>query len=127
MKTEVKTIYTCDYCKKTYFRKHACEKHELWCNSNPKNKKACSGCVNLIKVEINVENNHPEYASTFLFFDAFKCTVFDKLLYPTIVQRKGLLDRYPETFEDQEPMPTECDKKKVAFLNYSESLNYDTL
>lgn len=35
----------------------------------------------------------------------------DKLMYPfSIERRKDMLEKYPETFEGQEPMPNVCNQ-----------------
>ena len=53
MKTEIKEVYKCDYCRKLYQRKHACIEHEPNCRKNPDNFQKCfDGCVNLIKKEV---------------------------------------------------------------------------
>ena len=44
MKTSTRTTYQCDYCKKIYFVKKACEIHELMCWSKPENYPACFHC-----------------------------------------------------------------------------------
>lgn len=103
------SIYICEHCKKRYFKKHACEKHEVICYSNPVNFRACSGCDYLHQIENTV------YFDTFngegsRKFKSFECTKLKKILYPFKVEAKGLLNKYPESFEDQEPMPKHCDK-----------------
>lgn len=44
MKERQLTIYFCDHCNKLYQRKHACEKHERRCMSNPENERKCWSC-----------------------------------------------------------------------------------
>lgn len=105
MKVIETEVYKCDYCGKNLIRKHAMIKHEKFCDRNPLNIKACFGCVFLTKEEVLIEeHDHYDRKS-----NGFRCTKKDVLLYPTKVERKGLLDKYPETFEDQEPMPSQCD------------------
>lgn len=109
------TVYSCEFCKKKLFKKQAMELHEKWCDSNPENKKACAGCINLEDIKIpytvfgfngysEVEENREA--------KGFRCKHFDKILYPLKVEKKGLALKYPETFENQEPMPKECDQWK---------------
>lgn len=101
------TVYYCDHCKKKMFRKHAMEHHEKWCPKNPDNAKACSLCKHLEETKIEI------YYDTFngegsMIRKAFRCTKLDKLLYPLAVERRGLNLRFG-TFDDQEPMPKECE------------------
>lgn len=109
MKTkESVTVYQCDYCSKKLFRKNAMIHHEQWCNSNPKNMAKCMGCDHL-KETVNVVYGDyfgQEYEKS---CKSFKCEKLNKILYPAKVIRKGLLDKYPESFEDQELMPTDCE------------------
>lgn len=107
MKTSIVTLYTCDHCKKKLFRKHSMEKHEENCDENPKNKKACYGCIHF--QDHNVEyytwgyEEDQEHQS-----HCHRCAKFDKLMYSWKAEKRGLPEKYPETFEDQEPMPKDC-------------------
>lgn len=110
------TLYECEHCKKRLIKKSAMEFHELWCYSNPENKKACSGCVFAINETVNYyvdsfDGEH-EMKST-----AIRCVKFDKLMYPFKAEKMGLPDKYPESFEKQEAMPTECEFSKVYFAD----------
>ena len=106
------TVYVCDFCKKKSFRKHSMVKHEEFCSSNPKNFKACSGCTYLKEIEILYYV--PRYDNDGDIYDeerktkGFECTKLDKTLYPLKVEKLKLNEKYPETFEEQEPMPKEC-------------------
>lgn len=118
MKTiENVTIYKCDFCKKELKRKHAMLKHEELCSNNPNNHKACmNGCSHLIQEEIEVwfDNPyyHPDYSNSsegdYKKVTVFKCTKLDKLMYPFSIERRNIVNEYPSTFENQEPMPKEC-------------------
>jgi hypothetical protein len=118
MKTiENVTIYKCDFCKKELKRKHAMVKHENLCNCNPVNFKACTqGCMFLEteKVTLYFEEGHSEDGVEYSEQEkeVFKCIKFDKLMYPFSIERRDLPNRYPSTFEEQEPMPKlgECDQ-----------------
>ena len=104
------TVYHCDHCKKKMFRKHAMEKHEKWCASNPDNNKACSGCCFLQETTIEVDYGDNYFNEPVLKkVKAFRCTKLDKLLYPLKVEARGLDKKFPETFDEQEPMPKECE------------------
>ena len=53
MITEIREIYKCEFCRKLYQIKSACQKHEPNCRKNPLNKQRClEGCKHLIKKEI---------------------------------------------------------------------------
>lgn len=106
------SVYICDHCKKRYFVKGACERHEKVCYSNPENYRACSACIHIEEIEIKYTKEE--------WFDGrvieqkysvkgFRCKKLDKKLYPFKVEKKGLPDKYPESFEDQEPMPRVCE------------------
>ena len=113
------TIYQCEFCKRKMFVKHAMEKHEKWCNSNPENFRACSGCQHLEEVEVKYSYSVPTLDGNLaVIFDGstaegkttgFRCKKLDKCLYPFKVEKLGLPDKYPETFEDKEPMPKTCE------------------
>lgn len=103
------TVYHCDYCRKKLLRKHAMVRHELNCYSNPINKPKCSGCIHLeeIKKVIGVEcSNDHDYE---LKANSFWCNKLKMGLYPQKAVRLGLIDNYPEQFEDEKRMPTECE------------------
>jgi len=110
------TIYKCDFCKKEMKRKHAMINHEYSCNENPANKKACHFCEHLeeVKKETFFENPyyHPDYNDAdgeWKKVKMFRCKKFDKLMYPYSIEKRGLPNKYPCTFEEQEPMPVACE------------------
>lgn len=110
------TVYRCDHCKKKMFRKGAMERHEKWCDSNPDNHKACSDCCFLQETTVGVYSGTDPYGdANTKYVKAFKCTKLDKMLYPLKVQQKGLVEKYPDTFEEQEPMPKECEHKEFIW------------
>ena len=86
-------------------------KHEKLCNSNPENYKKClEGCRYLQNIEHVVGfssfNNDDGYVEKTV--NVFKCTKYDKLMFPFSIERKKLNEKY-ETYSDQEPMPKDCD------------------
>jgi len=113
------TTYRCDFCKKKMFVEKAMTKHEQWCNKNPKNIRACYGCLHLEEIE----NEYTQYYmggydggdvyDRQVKTKAFKCTKLDKILYPFKVEQLKLQEKYPETFEGQEPMPIKCEHLKL--------------
>lgn len=120
------TVYKCEFCKKTLFRKHAMIRHEKFCESNPENSKACSGCMFLEEETIeHVRYNH--YGSESITSStSFKCVKKDILVYPTKVERLGLPEKYPETFEDQIPMPKECEDFDDGFSGLKDLFSFCT-
>ena len=102
------TLYSCDFCKKRMVRKHAMIKHEPSCYSNPENKPACSDCKFLeeIKVEYYYDFGMGKSRAE---VKGFKCNKLEQIMYPFKVVKKGLLEKYPETFEGQIQMPKECE------------------
>ncbi len=105
------TLYKCNFCSKYLIRKHAMEAHEFGCYMNPKNQAACSGCVFLKEgnTEVFYEYNDSEgYREIGKTVKTFSCKKLDKKLYPFKVVKKGLLEKYPESFEGQEQMPNSC-------------------
>lgn len=109
MKAKDVTVYICDHCKKKLFRKHAMINHELICDKNPINNKACFGCIHLQTEEVEYSrgcsyDGDIDWATA----GCFKCTKFNKLMYSWSAEKKNLPEKYPETFEDQKRMPNKC-------------------
>lgn len=114
MKEQTKKVFYCDHCKKHGLSKGAMVLHEKWCDSNPENKKACTYCMYLKETTVDytiMEGTEAEITRT---SKAFRCTKLDKMLYPLIVERKGVNKRY-SVFDDQEPMPMYCQHYKLEF------------
>lgn len=109
------TLYICDYCEKVLRMKPAMVRHETHCTKNPKNVSACAGCVFMQEGTTEIEYQNPmyEYNRTCA---TFHCKKLNKNLYPYKVVRKGLLEKYPETFDGMEQMPNKCEH-----WNYTES------
>lgn len=108
MKEQIKTVYTCDHCKKKLFVKNAMVRHEEFCGSNPENIPICSGCEFLEETEKDIyfDGYYGEEKRT---AKSFRCTKKDIGLYPLKVVRLGIIDKYPETFHNEILMPTECE------------------
>lgn len=109
------TVYQCQFCKKKLFVKRAMEHHEKYCSSNPENFKACEGCIHLEEIQIEYEIGDDYYLCEPIIrkVTGFHCKKLDKKMYPTKAERKGLPEKYPWTFQDQIPMPKECDSKQM--------------
>jgi hypothetical protein len=114
------TVYQCEHCKKKMFRKHAMERHIDFCTYNPKNFTACSGCAHLDEIKIEYSVDHYFYVEVQRKSNGFRCKKLDKTLYPLKAKRLGLPEKYPETFEDQELMPRECE-----FAEYHGLMNFE--
>lgn len=120
------TIYKCDFCKKELKRKYAMELHEKLCNNNPENHKKClSGC-NYLETEIididyetyyDHENGEQQYKTERK--TVFKCTKLNKLMYPYSIEKKDLPNRFPNSYDMQEPMPKECDEFNNDIYNFN--------
>lgn len=104
------TLYICEHCNKKMQIKNAMIKHEFNCPSNPKNMSACSGCIHMAEGETNVYYSFgPDIPETSRKCKTFHCKKLNKDLYPFKVVRKGLLEKYPESFEGMEQMPNKCE------------------
>ena len=111
------TLYHCEFCKKKLVVKHAMKKHEYWCTKNPKNSKRCADvCMHLKEVMVEYDGyysgDHGTHMQTTKGFycEAKKCGV-----YLLIVEKKQLVEKYPETFEGSIPMPKECNDYRGEF------------
>jgi hypothetical protein len=115
MKSELKLVHTCDFCKKYSTNKGSITRHQKGCSNNPANKTACLGilCKHLGKTKIE--------GSTGYLIDVFYCNKLNKKVYYPNAKHKGCLHRYPDTFKDQEPMPTECEHFKISGLIYEDN------
>lgn len=113
MKEKVKNVYYCDHCKKHGLSKSAMVMHEVRCNKNPNNKRACFGCQFLEKVEQVMYIDTPMGGEIERKINVLKCKVQNMYVYPPIVEHKGNMFDWGET---NEPMPKECDlRKEIEF------------
>lgn len=117
MKLITKPIFKCDYCDKKLYKVSAMEKHEGNCIKNPATFSQCHDCVNCSTFKI-------EYWLDGLPMQAngFNCSAFNKQMYPFKAVRKGLLEKYPETFEGKFLMPSK-DCKHYEQIDLMEFLN----
>jgi len=112
---ENRTTYHCEHCRKILFVQHAMEKHEKACSQNPVNIPRCFDCGQCEHLQRNTKSvwfAHPIYDDPDKGKDVdvkvFHCAALNKDMYPYDVERKGWPEKYPDTYEDQEPMPKEC-------------------
>lgn len=121
MKESIRKVYTCDHCKKKYFVKSACEKHEEWCYQNPKNFLPCfQGCKYLdeVVVEINIDCENP-YSPYNRSSKTLYCNKLKKIMYTLSAERRGLVERYNLEGQDQFPMPkVQCEDFEVYTLRF---------
>ena len=113
------SVYSCEFCKRKMFVKHAMVKHEHLCNSNPENLRACVGCQYLenttVEYYIAVRDTSGDLDEVRKETNGFRCKKLEKMLYPFKAEKKGLIEKYPETFEGQEPMPKTCEHYKNEY------------
>lgn len=107
MKTELKTIYKCEFCNKLYQRKDFAIKHEKMCKDNPENKRAClDGCIHLHKKVTTIYYDSP-IGETSRKVSLFYCKAKQLFLYPPEVEVKG--NDFELGSQDNQPMPKQCD------------------
>lgn len=112
------TLFICEFCKKKLFVKQAMKRHEVKCSKNPDNFSACTDCSNLEEKPIEYTrfgfNGYSE-TEEIIKTHTFHCKKLNKDIYPAAVLHKGLPEKYPETFFEQEVMPTECEHFEYSF------------
>ena len=102
------TIYKCDHCGKIYQRERFVPAHESACKKNPENNIACSGCAFMQEIEKRIDVDTFDGYRT-ITRKGFFCKKKKIGLYPPKAVHSGVIDKYPDNFEDEERMPTECD------------------
>ena len=109
MKEAIKTVYSCGYCNRKMFVKNACFRHETVCSKNPANFIMCTGCDHCAEVrkDIYIDTYCGEYTRD---VKSFYCKAKEVNMYPP--KTKNIAARYPDSFEDEILMPTECDLYK---------------
>jgi hypothetical protein len=108
---ETKEVYKCEHCRKMYQIKSACEKHELICNKNTSNHRACMSCPHLIKKTVDVHFDNPMREET-IRTDVLFCPKINSYLYPPKIEvNKNWFEG--EDIEDgkteNNPMPISCE------------------
>jgi hypothetical protein len=112
------TVYQCEFCKKKLYREQAMLNHELFCYKNPINVKSCIDCKFIETIEKEVEFEKYTQGDGWTDFETYKrkvnvfrCSKLDKIMYPFKVERLGIYEKYPNTFDGQEPMPSNCESR----------------
>jgi hypothetical protein len=117
MKEKIKTVYYCDHCNAKRFVKNAMVRHELICNKNQDNKRACYGCIYLTKGDFDFEydSGHEGGALTQTKKQAFcnKKQVFLATHYQEINQKREII-----YYDEVEKMPKDC--KYQSFVREEE-------
>ncbi|GAB2540154.1 hypothetical protein [Rufibacter soli] len=92
---KLKKIYYCEHCSKKAFTKHTIAKHEPICFGNEETRPACANdCIHL-------QNNTGEHKG-------YWCTKLEKKIHTPGAEVYGLVERYPEQFEESQVMPKHC-------------------
>jgi len=94
------SLWFCDHCNKLYRVRHACTKHEKFCNRNPANRHPCFHyCIHLSKGE---ESDYDGYNKRTSFY----CKIRKVELYSYIAERIGhpIID-----YEEVDRMPLRCE------------------
>lgn len=95
--------FKCEHCGKVLQRKNAMEFHEKTCNKNPENKRACFGCVHLVKMVDNTYGHHGKASGLF-------CQHHKEFVHTAKTEIKG--DPIEFCNYPNDPMPVECDSFK---------------
>lgn len=75
------TVYKCEFCRKHYLVRHACEKHEKYCPKNPNNWHQCFTCPHL--------DHKKKQSGEDVWYTEFYCKPMDKQLHSYIAERRG--------------------------------------
>lgn len=91
MKIETREVYKCEYCKKLYQIKKACEKHETVCTKNPTYLRPCHSCSILTKVNTAIWSGVGDFygTETKRTVSVLFCKKLDCFIYPPTVAAKG--------------------------------------
>lgn len=117
---ENKTIYKCEHCSKWLQKKDAMERHEKFCGYNPATHTACAGCVHSKETTKDVLLKGDEYyPDSTRQAKSFYCDKLEKGMYPLKAVKKGLVEKYPETFEGEILMPNKCEFQKLTNQGYN--------
>jgi hypothetical protein len=106
-------VYKCDFCPKFYHNEKVCINHEKWCKKNPNNKHICFNCRFLIYHDYEYREVLLDYVTgekdqVIENYPYFECVKLIKILYPFQVEKKKLIEKFPEQFKDNVRMPLQC-------------------
>src|SRR5574343_634887 len=110
MKTEMRNVYSCEYCKKYYIRKHFCERHEKLCKKRPYYYRPCFSCVHS---KLKTGQVYSDYVDFYGYVREMEkdvklvfCTKKEIYIYPPNVGVKG--NHYDTGYIPNVEMPIEC-------------------
>lgn len=101
--------YKCDFCGKIYQRKNFCARHEIACNRNPINFRACFGCSFCKQQETVIYFDSPLGGELSEKRKLLFCSKTETYVYPPKVERNSFGYGYELGDVANEPMPKECD------------------
>lgn len=102
------TIYKCSFCKKKYEKQHACLHHEKYCTKNPENHSICAGCRYLEEKKETIEHDENSYLAS-REQKYFFCGKHQQRMHPLKAERTGIVEKYPEQFEESILFPKVCE------------------
>jgi hypothetical protein len=113
MKTKIKEVYYCEFCKKHGLLKHAMIRHESMCWGNPETDRPCFDCQNMTKSTTEIFSDDGNGNG---YVEVFYCKAKDTFLYtPKNEVKKNWFDLGNER---NSPMPKQCDlQDKKPSLN----------
>ena len=85
------------------------EHHEKFCGKNSENVKKCFGCEHIEETQVEIYFDHYDGSSSEILSKCFFCKKRLQRMFPLIAERRWLPEKYPETFQDQVPMPNQCE------------------
>jgi len=110
MKTELKKVYYCDYCKKHGLSAGSISRHERFCKLNPVNKCKCfNHCVSL-KKSAKLISPHCDPESSYSYKTTFTCMLTGQKMYSYLLEKKANFKS--EYIKDLVRMPLECNLYK---------------
>ena len=116
MITITKPTYKCEHCKKLYQSAKWCEKHEIACNKNPANWRACGGCTHCDAKTATVMRMHSFLGHEVeTEVEAYFCNEYKHFLYPPKVEHLG--KPYETIGFKNLPMPKDCDQGVSKIFN----------
>jgi hypothetical protein len=115
MRTEIKKVYYCEYCKIHRLSASTISRHEKYCKSNPKNAHKCfEFCRYLEKTQSTrfTEDGEPYSRNT-----SFKCLKNNTQMYSFHLEKIASLYPYNNITKGLIRMPLECDKFEIMDID----------
>jgi len=112
MKTELKKVYYCEFCKKHGLSASSISRHEKYCKMRPENRHKCfDTCANM-KRDIDFIN----WPASARIKTIFTCGVTGVKMYSYLLEKR--IEFNPEFIEGLTRMPVQC--KDYRMMNESE-------